>query len=60
MYLKGVDMADRVHVYDCSGACIKSYIYTSSLDVTDLNNGIYIFAIEYEKRTVHKKVVIQH
>ena len=60
MYVKGVDMADKVHVYDCSGACIKTFNYTSYLDVTDLNNGIYIFAIEYEKRTVHKKVVIQH
>lgn len=59
IYLKGVDNMASVKAYSTSGALVKAFIHANYLDVTDLNNGIYIFAIEYENKTVHKKVVIR-
>lgn len=59
-YIKGVDNIAGVKVYNCSGALVKTFIHPNYMDISDLNNGIYIFALEYENKTVHKKVVIQH
>ncbi len=50
----------KVNVYNGSGNCIKTTGSSAWIDVSDLNNGIYIFAFEYENKTVHKKVVVQH
>jgi hypothetical protein len=58
--MKGVLAIDAVKIYNNAGSCIRTWVNPSYLDVSDLNNGIYIFAFEYENRTVHKKVVIQH
>jgi hypothetical protein len=59
IYLKGVDYISVARVYNCSGECVKTFIQPTYMDITDLNDGIYIFAFEYENRTVHKKLVIQ-
>lgn len=59
MFVKGVDHIDKARVYSLSGTLLKTFANPIVLDVADLNNGIYIFAFEYENRTVHKKVVIQ-
>jgi hypothetical protein len=59
IYIKGVDYLAAAKVYNCSGACIKTFVSPSSMDITDLNNGIYIFAFEYENKTIYKKVVVQ-
>lgn len=54
-----VDYVSSARVYNLSGSIIKTFVNPIQLDVADLNSGIYIFAFEYENRTVHKKVVIQ-
>lgn len=59
IYIKGVDIIAKASVYNSTGACIKVYIEPNYIDVSDLNNGIYIFTFQYENQTVHKKVVIQ-
>lgn len=59
IFIKGVDNIGNAAVYNCSGALVKTFANPMMLDVADLNNGIYIFAFQYENRTVHKKVVIQ-
>lgn len=58
IYVKGVDNMDAVKIYNCSGALVKTFIKTNYLDIADLNNGIYIFVLEYENRTVYRKVAI--
>lgn len=49
-----------LRVYNGWGACVKTVANPHLIDISDLNNGIYIFAFEYENKTVHKKVVVQH
>ncbi len=59
IFIKGVEDIANARVYNSSGSLVKTFANPMILDVADLNNGIYIFAFEYENRTVHKKVVIQ-
>ncbi len=59
IYIKTVQHIANAKVYNCSGACVKTFADPLYMDIADLNNGIYIFAFEYENRTIHKKVVIQ-
>ena len=59
IYIKTVDIIHLARVYNYAGTCVKTFTRPTYMDVTDLNNGIYIFAFEYENNTVHKKVVIQ-
>jgi len=49
-----------IRIFNGSGSCIKTITNATFIDVAHFNNGIYIFAIDYENKTVHKKVVIQH
>lgn len=58
--IKTVVPFTAVRIYNSSGICVKTSAAPANIDVTDLNNGIYIFTFEYENRKVHKKVVIQH
>ncbi len=60
VYIKTVLPYNRLTIYNSSGQRILTTSNTPNIDLTDLNNGIYIFAIEYEHTTVHRKVVIRH
>jgi hypothetical protein len=58
--VKTVVPVTMARVYNSSGIGVKTCASPVNIDVSDLNNGIYIFTFEYENRKVHKKVVIQH
>ena len=58
VYVKSVDPVDGIRIYNGSGALVKTLQSQAFVDVTDLNNGIYIFALDYENKTVRKKVVV--
>jgi len=59
VYLPGVSDLGVVSIYDLSGSCIKTLQAATFIDISDLNKGIYIFAITHEKTSVYKKLVIQ-
>jgi hypothetical protein len=59
IYTKGVEYLAAAKVYNGTGVCVKTFVNPASMDITDLNNGIYIFAFEYENKTIYKKVVVQ-
>lgn len=58
VYFGNVDKVDAVNVFNASGALVKSANSVNKLEITDLPNGIYIFALQHEKNTVYKKLVV--
>jgi hypothetical protein len=62
IYVQGLDAkVNRVEVHDLSGKTIKTKMDFSgnSLDLTDLQKGIYFVKIETEKGIVNRKIVLR-
>ena len=50
----------RVNVYDVTGNQVASFgnVY-SKIDISNLNNGIYILRVEENGKVLNKKIVLQ-
>lgn len=59
VYFANVDKVDRVSVYNASGALVLAAKAVNKIEIAELPNGIYIFALQHENRTTYKKLVVQ-
>jgi hypothetical protein len=60
IYISG-DMVLEVKMYNNIGQLILNQYNTNTINISALQNGIYLLSIETsDKTTIHKKIVINH
>lgn len=59
--LKGIEI-DRIVIFDLSGKVVSEHISVGNeftMDVSDLQSGMYLLEIQSKKGTVQKRIVKQ-
>ena len=59
LYIKNLESASTVGIYDMQGRIIKSAIITDKVDISDLENGIYMIQINCNRNVIFKKIIKQ-
>ncbi len=54
------EIPDKIQIYDIKGKVLKQFSNKSSIDITDLPNGIYFLKLLFDKNIYVRKLIIKH